>query len=153
MASSTSSAHAPASSTSAASSSITHIAGLDGDVNRVHFENGSAKFKTLRVTIHITGAWPKPSPHSDNHVTILLILISGGAIQIDMRIDANDRRGRLVWKRVDYQNSSSAIKSFDFDLDAAVQVKTLYKAMRFDWRSHQYRFSAGGSGCHYWAYV
>ncbi|KAF2245164.1 hypothetical protein BU26DRAFT_77771 [Trematosphaeria pertusa] len=29
---------------------------------------------------------------------------------------------------------------------------TLYKAVRFEWSLHQYLFSAGGSGCHYWDY-
>lgn len=141
---------APA-STSAASSSITHTVALDGGANQTYFENNSSTFTTIRVTIHTTGAWPN-STHSDNHVTILLILDQGGAVQIDMRTGEDDRRGQLVWKLVNYQHSSSEIKYFDYTLGAPVAVKTLYKAIRFEWSLHQYLFSAGGSGCHFWKY-
>jgi hypothetical protein len=105
----------------------------------------------MRITIHTTGAWPN-SPHSNNHVTIFLILDQGRAVQVDMRTDEGDRRGQLVWKLVNYQHSSSEIKFFDYDLGAPVAVKTLYKAIRYEWSLHQYLFSAGGSGCHYWKY-
>jgi hypothetical protein len=106
----------------------------------------------MRVTIHTTGAWPN-NIHSDNHVTILLILSEGGAVQVNMKTDEGDIRGQLEWKRVNYQHSSSEIKCIDYELGAPVQVKTLYSAIRDDWKFHQYLFSAGGSGCHYWKYV
>jgi hypothetical protein len=139
---------------SSSSSSITHITELNGDENLDHFQDNTSRFKTMRVTIHTTGAWPN-SPHSDNHVTILLLLRGeedGKAIQIDMRTDPNDRRGQLVWKKVDYQQSLSEIVHFDCKLDRSVEVGTLYKAIRYDWAYHRYLFSAGGSGCHYWKY-
>jgi hypothetical protein len=34
-----------------------------------------------------------------------------------------------------------------------VEVKTLYRAIRNDWQLHQYLFSSGGSGRHFWKYV
>lgn len=136
---------------SASPANISHIVAL-AEQNREHFEYNTSTFTKMRVTIHTTGAW-EGSVHSDNHVTILLILDSGGAVQVDMRTDDGDRRGQLQWKLVNYQHSSSEIRSFDYDLGAPVQVKTLYTAIRNDWSLHQYLFSAGGSGCHYWKYV
>ena len=138
--------------TSGATASISHTVGLDRDHNLDYFQNNTSKFKTIRVTIHTTGPWPNNSPHSDNHVTILLLLEEGGAIQVDMRTEPNDRRGQLLWKLVGYQQSSSEIKHVDYQLAAAVEVKVLYNAIRYEWGYHQYLFSAGGSGCHYWKY-
>jgi hypothetical protein len=133
------------------SNSITHITELNDDENRDHFEDNTSKFKTIRVTIHTTGGWPN-SPHSDNHVTILLLLRDedGRAIQLDMTTDENDRRGQLIWKKVEYQQSSSEILHIDCKLDKSVKVGTLYKAIRYDWGYHRYLFSTGGSGCHFW---
>jgi len=136
---------------SASPASISHIVAL-AEQNREYFDNNTSTFTKMRVTIHTTGAWAG-SVHSDNHVTILLILNSGGAVQLDMRTDDGDRRGQLQWKLVNYQHSSSEIKSVDYELGAPVQVMTLYRAIRNDWNLHQYLFSAGGSGCHYWKYV
>lgn len=133
------------------STSITHTVGLQ-EGNRDLFANSTATFSTMRVTIHTTGAWPN-SPHSDNHVTILLILNEDKFIQLDMRADSGDRRGQLVWKKVDYDHSRSEIKFFDCNLGSPVQVKTLYAAIRYDWQFHQYLFSGGGSGCHFWKCV
>jgi hypothetical protein len=70
-----------------------------------------------------------------------------------MRTEDSDRRGQLQWKLVNYQHSKSEIKHFDYDLGAPVQVQTLYRAIRNDWQLHQYLFSSGGSGCHYWKYA
>ncbi|PGH11137.1 hypothetical protein AJ80_07239 [Polytolypa hystricis UAMH7299] len=89
----------------------------------------------MPITIHTTGAWSN-SLHSDNHVTILLILNEGRAVQVDMRTNDEDRRGQLHWKLVDYQHSFSEIKFFDYDLGASVQVKTLHRAIRNDWKLH-----------------
>jgi hypothetical protein len=136
---------------SAAPASIRHVVWID-ERNRVYFDSNTSTFTKMRVTIHTTGAWPN-SVHSDNHVTILLILDDGGAVQLDMRTNEGDRRGQLQWKLVNYQNSSSEIMSVDYQLGAPVQVMTLYSAIRDDWKLHQYLFSAGGSGCHYWKYV
>lgn len=133
------------------STTITHTVALDGDRNLAAFQDNTSKFKTIRVTIHTTGAWPN-SLHSDNHVTVLLLLEQNGAVQVDMRTDPNDRRGQLVWKLVGYEHSLSQIKAFDYQLATAVEVRTLYRAIRYDWALHQYLFSAGGSGCHYWKY-
>ena len=130
--------------------SITHIVGL-GDQNLACFQNNTSKFKTIRVTIHTTGAWPS-SNHSNNHVTIFLLLENHRAVQINMRTDADDRRGQLIWKLVGYQQSLSEIKHMDYQLATAIEVRILYNAIRYDWKYHQYRFSAGGSGCHYWKY-
>ncbi|PVH98638.1 hypothetical protein DM02DRAFT_41538 [Periconia macrospinosa] len=141
----------PPPAATAISTNITHIVALD-ERNRDYFANSPSTFSRMRVTIHTTGAWPN-SPHSDNHVTILLILNEGGAVQVNMRTDAGDRRGQLEWKRVNYQHSNSEIKFVDYDLGAPVQVNTLYTAIRNDWKLHQYLFSAGGSGCHFWNYV
>ncbi|KIV98463.1 uncharacterized protein PV09_09729 [Verruconis gallopava] len=138
-------------STSATSASISHIVALD-DRNIEHFQDNTSVFQRIRVTIHTTGAWPN-SAHSDNHVTILLILTMGGAVQVDMRTDEDDRRGQLQWKLVNYQQSQSEIKHFDYDLGAPVQVRTLYRAIRNEWHLHQYLFSSGGSGCHFWNYM
>lgn len=132
------------------SAGITHIVGID-ERNRDHFANSTATFSKMRVTIHTTGAWPN-SPYSDNHVTIFLILNEVKAVHLNMRTDANDRRGQLIWKEVDFRHSHSEIKFFDYDLGSPVQVKTLYGAIRYDWHFHQYLFSAGGSGCHFWKY-
>jgi hypothetical protein len=131
--------------------SITHTVGLRGDQNLNYFQNNTSKFRTIRVTIHTTGPWPNSS-HSDTHVTIFLLLIEGGAIQVDMRTDPGDRRGQLQWKSVVYQQSSSEIKHVDYQLAVAVEVKVLYNAIRYDWSYHQYLFSPGGSGCHFWKY-
>lgn len=57
------------------------------------------------------------------------------------------------WKRVNYQHLNSEIKFVDYDLGAPVLVKTLYIAIGNVWNLHQYFFSAGGSGCHFWKYV
>jgi hypothetical protein len=141
----------PSASTSTIPASVFHIVALDNGANQAHFENNSSTFSKMRVTIHTTGAWQN-SPHSDNHVTIILILNQGGAVQVDMRTDDGDRRGQLVWKLVGYEHSASEIKCVDYDLGAPVAVKTLYKAIRYEWKSHQYLFSSGGSGCHYWKY-
>ncbi|KAF2453023.1 hypothetical protein BDY21DRAFT_367270 [Lineolata rhizophorae] len=124
-------------SASAASASIRHIVALE-EGNREHFDNNTSKFSRMRVTIHTTGAWEN-SVHSNNHVTILLIL--------DEEEASSD--GSLV----NYHHSNTEIKYFDYDLDAPVQVQTLYRAIRNDWHFHRYLFSAGGSGCHYWKYV
>lgn len=142
----------PTPDASTSTSSITHTVGLRGDQNLNHFQNNTSKFKTIRVTVHTTGAWPNNSPHSDNHVTIFLLLEQHGAVQIDMKTDANDRRGQLVWKLVGYQQSSSEIKHIYYQLASAVEVGVLYNTMRYEWGFHQYLFSAGGSGCHYWTY-
>jgi hypothetical protein len=136
----------------AAASSIIHIVALDGGRNQERFQYSPATFKKLRVVIHTTGAWPN-LPHSDNHVTLLLLLEEGGAVQLDMRTDVDDRRGQLVWKLVAYQHSSSEIKAFDYDLGAPIIVGTLYNAICTEWALHQYRFSGGDSGCHYWKYA
>lgn len=69
-----------------------------------------------------------------------------------MMADPGDRRGQLVWKRVLYLHSLSEIKFFDYSLGAPVPVYVLYKAIRHEWKLHQYLFSSGGSGCHYWKY-
>ncbi|OCL07945.1 hypothetical protein AOQ84DRAFT_50323 [Glonium stellatum] len=130
---------------------IIHTVALDGDQNIAAFRDSTSKFKTIRVTIHTTGGWPN-SPHSDNHVTIFLLLEQGGAVQVDMRTDPNDRRGQLVWKLVNYQQSLSQIKAFDYQLATAVEVWVLYRFIRYEKALHQYLFSAGGSGCHYWNY-
>jgi hypothetical protein len=61
---------------------VTHTIGLRGDQNLKYFQNYTSKFRTIRVTIHTTGPWPNSS-HSDNHVTIFLLLIEGGAIQVE----------------------------------------------------------------------
>lgn len=132
-----------------AATSITHIVGLNEDANLAYFKDNTSKFKTIRVNIHSTGKWPN-SPHSDNHVTLFLLLETGGAVQVDMRTDTNDRRGQLIWKLVGHQESSSQIKHQDCQLATAVEVKTLYHEIRYKWAYHQYLFSAGGSGCHYW---
>jgi hypothetical protein len=141
--------NASASSASSSSTIAAHTVGLFGDVNKEYFENSTSKFKIIRVTIHTTGAWPN-GIHSDNHVTMLLLLEEGGAIQIDMRTDPGDRRGQLVWKHVAYQQSNSAIVQFDYELSAVVEVWTLYRAIRYDWGLDMYLFSSGGSGCHHW---
>jgi hypothetical protein len=134
-----------------ATTSITHTVGLRGDFNLAYFQNNTSKFQTIRVTIHTTGPWPN-SPHSDNHVTIFLLLEEDGAVQVNMRTDPNDRRGQLLWKLVGHQESTSEIKHVDYQLATAVEVRVLYNAIRHDWAYHQYLFSAGGSGCHYWKY-
>lgn len=141
----------PSISASAISASITHIVALDGGANQARFEDNNSTFTKIRVTIHTTGPWAN-SPHSNNHVTTFLILDQGGAVQIDMRTDDGDRRGQLYWKLVNYQNSSSEIKAFDYSLGSPVPVYILYRAIRYEWKLHQYLFSSGGSGCHYWKY-
>ncbi|KAF2254234.1 hypothetical protein BU26DRAFT_135092 [Trematosphaeria pertusa] len=86
---------ATASGASTTSTTITHTVALDGDENIATFRDNPSKFQTIRVAIHTTGPWPN-SPHSDNHITILLLLQEGGAVQVDMRTDPGDRRGKLV---------------------------------------------------------
>ena len=70
-----------------------------------------------------------------------------------MKTEGGDRRGQLQWKLVNFQHSISDVKHFDYILGAPAQVQSLYRAVRNDWLLHQYLFSAGGSGCHYWKYV
>lgn len=129
----------PSASASTISASLAHIVALDGGLNQARFENNSSTFSKMRVTIHTTGAWPN-SPHSSNHVTILLILDQGRAVQVDMRTDDGDRRGQLVWKLVGYEHSGSEIKFFDYNPGAPVAVQTLYRAIRYEWKLHQYFF-------------
>lgn len=131
--------------------SISHIVALE-EQNREYFDNNTSTFSQIRVTIHTTGAWPN-SLHSNNHVTTLLLLDRGGAVQVNMRTDDGDRRGQLQWKLANYRHSSSEVKCINYDLYAPVQVKTLYRAIRHDWKLHQYLFSSGGTGCRYWTYV
>jgi hypothetical protein len=133
---------------SAAPASISHTVAL-AEQNRGDFDNNTSTFTTMRVTIHTTGVWQN-SVYSDNHVTILLILNSGGAVQVDMKIDDGDRRGQLQWKLVNYQHSGSEVKFVDYELGAPVQVMTLYKAIRDEWKLHQYLFATGGHDRVFW---
>lgn len=41
---------------------------------------------------------------------MLLLLEGGGVVQLDMRTASNERGGQLVWKLVNYQQSSAEIK-------------------------------------------
>lgn len=119
--------------------------------NKEYYDQNISTFSRMRVTIHTTGAWPN-SAHSDNHVTILLLLDNkhDEAVQVNMRTDTGDIGGQLQWKLVYFEHSITEIKLIDYDLGTPVQVKTLYNVIRNDWKLHQYRFSPGGSGCHYW---
>lgn len=131
--------------------SLAHIVGLDGDQNKQHFAENASVFRKMRVTIHNTGAW-EGTPHSDNHVTIFLILENGGAAQINMRANDGDRRRQLKFRLINYQESSSEIKAVVYELKKPVTVMILYNAIRNDWKLHQYLFHTGGSGCHFWKY-
>jgi hypothetical protein len=101
------------------------------------------------VVVHTTGAWPN-SVHSDNHVTIYVLLDGGNSVQINMTIEEDDIRGRLVWSRYAYQESRSAIIYRDYELGSPLEIRELYNTIRNEWGLHRYMFSRGGSGYHYW---
>lgn len=135
--------------TTSASQTIKHVVALNEDANIAWFQNDTRKFRIIRVVIHTTGAWPG-TPHSDNHVSLYLLLDENTSVQINMMTDEDDLRGQLVWSRHNYQDSNSRIVSRDYEFGQPVEVRQLYHMIRYEWGLHMYMFSGGGSGCHYW---
>ena len=135
---------------SAAIPTIKHIVALKDDANIQFFQDDDRKFRRIRVVVHTTGAWPN-SVHSNNHVTIYLLLEGENSVQVNMTIEEDDIRGRLVWSRHAYQDSNSAITHRDYELELSLEIREFYHAVRDEWGLHRYMFSGGGSGCHYWA--
>lgn len=130
------------------SSAVKHIVGLDNS-NIEHFRDSSLKFKKIRITTHTTGKW-QGTPHSDNHVTVYLLLEnSANAVRVDMRTDEDDTRGQLEWRLLGHQKSGSAVRIDDYELGESVSVAEFYSTLN-DWGMHRYIFADGGSGCRYW---
>jgi hypothetical protein len=130
-----------------------HIVGLEEENYRFYLNN-TATFSTIRVVVHNTGAW-EGTPHSNNHVSVYLILDQQTAdqqrsIHVDMRTDDGDTRGQLQWNMCSFLLSSSAIRNWDYHLIQPMKVSDLYNWTRYQWGYHRYNFSGGGSGCHYW---
>lgn len=130
-----------------------HLMGLGDDANQSYYEFDTRKFSTVRFTGLSTVA-PDPSGWYVTYVTCLLILENGGAVEIHMGCDNPrereilDTRGQLVWR--EWEEPFERSVSEDFVLVEPAEVGDLYRAIRYVWTLHRYRFAPGGIGSAFW---
>jgi hypothetical protein len=103
----------------------------------------------VRVVAHTAGPMGPNTPMSENHWSIYLMIDNGTSVRMNMMADPGVRKGRLVWSILQYQHSTSTLKSWDFPVVQHVEVHHVYELIIHKGRD-QYWMSGGGSGCRYW---
>jgi hypothetical protein len=106
-----------------------HAVQLAGDRNVERFRNNNKTFTWLRFVIHTTGLWPT-SGLSDNHASVFAILENNQSVRINMKTDANDIKGVLVWSEHDYELSTSTIRYQDYRLAKEITIAQFYCFIR-----------------------
>lgn len=114
---------------------------------------GSQIVESARVVVHTTGWLGPPTPMSDNHWSVYLILLGGEhSVRLNMRANYGDVQGILEFSSLPYAMPHSAVKYWDYQFLENIMVGQIYQHL-IDHRRHHYRMSGGGSGCRFWVYV
>jgi hypothetical protein len=128
-----------------------HVVGLSLDDHESQYTNDKTRIPNIAVVIQAVGEpWPT-SRMNDNHVYIVLVVSSDESIRVNMTLAGYDERGKgmLVWERLPYVFSRSTVREHTFAINGSLSVRRLFAHLK-DLGMYRYRFSGGGSGCHYW---
>ncbi|MCJ1440496.1 MAG: hypothetical protein MMC23_000980 [Stictis urceolatum] len=105
----------------------------------------------LRVVAHTMGPVIPGGQVSQNHWSFYLLIPDGGSVRINMewKPDSPDDRGKLGIIKHTYAQTTSAVRTFDYDVHRNARVASFLQIIG-NKRRQNYKMTPTGVGCRFW---